>query len=132
MEKLEKEYDGKAAIVFIDVWKLREQGPKFGIRAISTQIFYDRNGSEVYRHEGFMDKATVVAMLNKLGVELLGEESNSHEQVQRPPYGSCRCSFGCCGRNEKIHSLFTLDHKDCSLYRPSNVKRLELIPHQLS
>jgi uncharacterized protein len=32
----------------------------------------------------------------------------------------------------KIKSIFTLDHKDFSLYRPSHVKRLELIPQQLS
>lgn len=69
MEELEKEYRGKAAIVFIDVWKHRDQGSKFGIRAIPTQIFYDKNGKEVYRHEGFMDKETIVAILQKLGVE---------------------------------------------------------------
>lgn len=69
MEELEKEYHGRAAIIFIDVWKNREQGPKFGIRAIPTQIFYDKNGKEVYRHEGFMDKAKIVAMLDKLGVK---------------------------------------------------------------
>jgi len=32
----------------------------------------------------------------------------------------------------KIKSIFTLDHKDFSVYRPSHVKRLELIPRQLS
>jgi hypothetical protein len=32
----------------------------------------------------------------------------------------------------KIRSVFTLDHKDFSIYRPSHVKRLELIPQQLS
>ncbi|MCK8603666.1 thioredoxin family protein [Syntrophobacteraceae bacterium DRH4] len=69
MEELEKEYHGKAAIVFIDVWKHREQGPKYGIRAIPTQIFYDKEGKEVYRHEGFMDKESIVAELRKLGVE---------------------------------------------------------------
>jgi thioredoxin 1 len=69
MEELEKEYQGRAAIIFIDVWEHREQGPRFGIRAIPTQIFYDKDGKEVYRHEGFMDKATIVAMLEKLGVE---------------------------------------------------------------
>lgn len=69
MEELENEYHGRAAIIFIDVWKNREQGPKFGIRAIPTQIFYDKSGKEVYRHEGFMDKAKIVAMLDKLGVK---------------------------------------------------------------
>ena len=69
MKELEEEYHGKAAIVFIDVWKHRDQGPKFGIRAIPTQIFYDKSGKEVQRHEGFLDKNTAVAMLEKLGVK---------------------------------------------------------------
>jgi thioredoxin 1 len=71
MEDLEKEYHetGRAAIFFIDVWKNKEQGPKFGIRSIPTQIFYDKEGKEAYRHEGFMDKPAIVGMLKKLGAE---------------------------------------------------------------
>ncbi len=71
MEELEKEYHetGRAAIFFIDVWKHRDQGQRFGIRSIPTQIFYDREGKEVTRHEGFMDKKAIVAMLQKLGVK---------------------------------------------------------------
>jgi thioredoxin 1 len=68
MEELEQEYKGKAAIIFIDVWKNRDQGARFGIRAIPTQIFYDKDGKEVQRHEGFMDKKSIVAVLQKLGV----------------------------------------------------------------
>ncbi len=69
MEELEKEYKGKAAIIFIDVWVDPAQGKKFGIRSIPTQIFYDRGGKEVLRHEGFMDKKSIVAELQKLGVK---------------------------------------------------------------
>jgi thioredoxin 1 len=71
MEELEKEYhdSGRAAILFIDVWKNKEQGRRFGIRSIPTQIFYDKEGNEVYRHEGFMDKKDIVARLEKLGVK---------------------------------------------------------------
>jgi thioredoxin 1 len=69
MKELEEEYKGKAAIIFIDVWKNRDQGTKFGIRAIPTQIFYDKDGKEVQRHEGFMDKKSIVAVLQKLGVQ---------------------------------------------------------------
>jgi thioredoxin 1 len=69
MKELEEEYQGKAAIIFIDVWKHPEQGPKFRIRAIPTQIFYDKDGKETQRHEGFMDKKAIVAVLEKLGVK---------------------------------------------------------------
>jgi thioredoxin 1 len=70
MKELEEEYQGKAAIIFIDVWKHPEQAPKFRIRAIPTQIFYDKDGKEVQRHEGFMEKKAIVAVLEKLGVKL--------------------------------------------------------------
>jgi thioredoxin 1 len=68
LEELKKEYDGKADIIFIDVWKNPDQARKFGVRAIPTQIFYDTDGREVYRHMGFMDKKRIVEILSKLGV----------------------------------------------------------------
>ncbi len=69
MEELEQEYKGKAAIVFIDVWKNPAEGKKYRIRSIPTQIFYDRDGKENYRHEGFFDKSSIVAKLEELGVK---------------------------------------------------------------
>ena len=66
--KLEKAYRGKAAIVFIDVWKDKEPAKRFGIRAIPTQIFFDKGGKEVYRHTGFMGEADIVSQLKKMGV----------------------------------------------------------------
>jgi thioredoxin 1 len=68
MAKLEKAYEGRAAIVFIDVWKHNEQAGRFGIRAIPTQIFYDETGREVYRHIGFMGEKEIVNQLGKMGV----------------------------------------------------------------
>ena len=69
MEKMEKVYKGKAAIVFIDVWQNRAQAGRFGISLIPTQIFFDREGKEVYRHVGFMNEEAIVAQLKKMGVE---------------------------------------------------------------
>jgi thioredoxin 1 len=69
MEKMEKVYQGKAAILFIDVWENREQAGRFGISVIPTQIFFDPDGKEVYRHFGFMSEEAIVARLKKMGVE---------------------------------------------------------------
>lgn len=68
LEKLERAYRGKAAIVFIDVWKDKEPARRFGVRAIPTQIFFDKGGREVYRHTGFMNEADIVSQLKKMGV----------------------------------------------------------------
>jgi thioredoxin 1 len=69
LEELTKEYQGKAAIVFIDVWQHMDQAEKYRIRAIPTQIFFDKQGDEVLRHVGFMDKKSIVQVLEKLGVK---------------------------------------------------------------
>jgi thioredoxin 1 len=69
LEELEKEYQGRAAVIFIDVWKNPEAGSKFGIRTIPTQIFYDAQGKEITRHEGFLDKQSIVYIFSKLGVK---------------------------------------------------------------
>ena len=69
LEKLEKDYKGKAAIVFIDVWKEPDQAKRFGIRASPTQIFYDKEGKEVYRHEGFMSENAIVTQLKDMGIQ---------------------------------------------------------------
>jgi thioredoxin 1 len=69
MEELGKEYKGRAAIVFIDVWENPNAGRAYGINLIPTQIFYDVKGNEVLRHEGFFDKTSIIAELTKLGVE---------------------------------------------------------------
>ncbi len=69
MEKMERVYKDRAAIVFIDVWENGDPARRFGIRQIPTQIFFDRDGKEVYRHFGFMSEEAIVAQLEKMGVK---------------------------------------------------------------
>lgn len=68
LEKLTKQYEGSAAIIFIDVWEDNSQARKFGVRSIPTQIFYDKNGQEVYRHQGFLAEDAIIKQLAKMGV----------------------------------------------------------------
>jgi thioredoxin 1 len=66
--KLEKAYKGKADIVFIDVWENKQPAQRFKIRAIPTQIFFNAQGEEVYRHVGFLDEKSIVEQMTKMGV----------------------------------------------------------------
>lgn len=66
LEKLETEYKGRADVVFIDIRDNPEQGQKFAIRAIPTQIFFNKSGQEVGRHEGFLSEDNIKAALDKL------------------------------------------------------------------
>jgi thioredoxin 1 len=69
LERLQKQYAGRAAIIFLDVWEDREPAHHFGIRGIPTQIFFDKAGKEVYRHGGFMSEEAIVAQLKSMGVQ---------------------------------------------------------------
>ena len=69
LEKMEKTYQGRAVIHFYDVWEDREPATRFGIRGIPTQIFFDKDAREVYRHVGFMSEADIVSQLTKMGVK---------------------------------------------------------------
>lgn len=69
LAELKTEYAGRATIEFIDVWKNPAAGQAHGVRLIPTQIFYNREGKEVWRHEGFLSKADIVARLRELGAE---------------------------------------------------------------
>ena len=66
LEKMTKKYEGRAAILFIDVWQHPGQGEKFGIKAIPTQIFFDHTGKEVFRHAGFYSSAKIARILDPL------------------------------------------------------------------
>jgi len=69
LEKLDKTYRGKAAIIYLDVRYHREKAISFGINGIPTQIFYDAKGKEVQRHIGYMSEAAIVAQFKKMGIE---------------------------------------------------------------
>jgi len=69
MEKMEKKYAGKAVIHFYDVWEDREPAVRFRIRVIPTQIFFNMEAREVYRHEGFMSEDDIIHQLSKMGVK---------------------------------------------------------------
>lgn len=68
LEELKKEYAGRAEVIFIDVWDQANAGKAkaFKIMVIPTQIFYDKQGKEVFRHVGFFDKKSIAAKLDEL------------------------------------------------------------------
>jgi thioredoxin 1 len=72
LEKLEKEYAGRAAVIFFDVWKDPKPAHRFGIRAIPTQIFFNKEGKEVFRHEGFLSEEEIVRRFKDMGVKQKG------------------------------------------------------------
>jgi len=70
MKEIEEEYKGQVKVVFHDV-KTAEGNPyikEFGIRAIPTQVFLDKDGNEYFRHLGFFAKDELIKVLKMQGV----------------------------------------------------------------
>ena len=49
--------------------RIEAPAKRFGIRAIPTQIFFDKEGKEVYRHEGFLSEEEIVRRFKDMGVK---------------------------------------------------------------
>jgi thioredoxin 1 len=70
LSELKSNYVGQLEVEFIDVWKNPDAAKPYNLRLIPTQIFYDANGKELFRHEGFYGKADILAKWQELGVSL--------------------------------------------------------------
>jgi thioredoxin 1 len=70
LEGLKREYAGRLQVEFIDVRASPTSGEVFRVRVIPTQIFYDPNGQERFRHEGFFSKEDILAQWRELGITL--------------------------------------------------------------
>lgn len=70
LAELEAAYKGVMEVRFIDVWKAPEEGQKYSVRIIPTQIFFTPDGRELFRHEGFFAKEDILSKWRELGFDL--------------------------------------------------------------
>ncbi|MFH1852884.1 MAG: thioredoxin family protein [Candidatus Neomarinimicrobiota bacterium] len=68
MAAVEHKYGDQLQVIFHDVKKEPEYGQQYGIRLIPTQVFLDRSGTEIFRHEGFFAEDSIDAFLQKQGL----------------------------------------------------------------
>ena len=68
LQEIKKDHSGKAEVLVIDVYKYQSLAREHKIRMIPTLAFFDSNGKEVHRHQGFMSKKAIVEQLKKMGV----------------------------------------------------------------
>ncbi len=66
LDRLEKDYQGRAAVKFIDVNKDPDTARALGVVTIPTQILYDRDGNEILRHIGFFPEEELRGALDKV------------------------------------------------------------------
>lgn len=68
LQEIKKEQDGKLEVLVIDIYKHQNLASEYRIQVIPTLVFFDSNGKEVFRHQGFMPKTALMEQLNKIGV----------------------------------------------------------------
>lgn len=70
LEELRTTYTGRLQVDFIDVWKHPQIATDYGVEIIPTQIFFNADGIEIHRHQGFISVEDVVKKFEELGIAL--------------------------------------------------------------
>ncbi len=72
MKNIETKYGHQIKVIFYDIWKedQKQYAKEYGIRVIPTQVFLDKAGKEVFRHEGFFPESEIDALLAKHGLKV--------------------------------------------------------------
>ncbi len=124
LESLRQEYAGRFDVEFIDVWKNGDAGKLYGVEMIPTQIFFDADGKELYRHVGFFGREDILTQWRELGVDVSGAGPSSaivREQAiapdTRPREAAC---FMCDG---------DVDPKGRTLVQGQEEQRVLCSPH---
>jgi thiol-disulfide isomerase/thioredoxin len=68
LEDLRQKFRERLNIVFVHVGEEPILSTRYGIDLIPVQVFFDRDGNEVYRHVGFMSENAIVTQLKNMGV----------------------------------------------------------------
>ena len=75
LDELKRDYASQFKTEFIDVWENPDEGKTYGVEMIPTQIFYDADGKELFRHTGFFGKEDILGKWKELGVDVSGNTS---------------------------------------------------------
>lgn len=70
LDELRSSHGCKLKVRFIDVWEKPEEGDRFGITTIPTQILLTPEGEEITRHTGFWSADSIRGAFASHGVQL--------------------------------------------------------------
>jgi len=75
LDDLKANYADRFITEFIDVWENPDAGKPYNVEMIPTQIFFDAEGKERFRHVGFFGKEDILGKWKELGVDVSGKSS---------------------------------------------------------
>ena len=93
---LKKEYAGRMDVEFIDVWENPAAGEQYKIEMIPTQIFFDAEGKELFRHVGFYGKEDILGKWKELGVDISGSKPSAGIVRETPVAADTRSREAVC------------------------------------
>lgn len=75
LEQMKEEFAGKLVVEFIDVGKREnaELAIKYDVKMIPTQVILDVDGTELWRHEGFISRHAMLEKFRDLGYAFAAE-----------------------------------------------------------
>ncbi len=101
LEELRTEQAGKLDVQFVSVGDKENLAlaEKHKIKLIPTQIFFDADGKELWRHEGYISKHGILLKWKELGVELnpFGPTFKRFEAAAKDERAQDRICFMCDG-----------------------------------
>ena len=69
LEELRKTYAEQCNVLFSHVGNEPLLAARYNVQSIPVQVFFDNDGTEVFRHVGFFPKEQILAKLTELGVK---------------------------------------------------------------
>ena len=69
LASLKKKYAGRLNVLFVHVQEEQILAARYGVRTIPVQVFFDKGGKEVFRHEGFFPQAEIERKLSEMGLK---------------------------------------------------------------
>jgi thioredoxin 1 len=67
---LKEKYAGKVNVLFVHVKEQEILASRYGVQSIPIQVFFDKDGKEIFRHSGFYPQAEIEKKLVEMGVKL--------------------------------------------------------------
>jgi len=67
LDEMRETFEGQFHVRFLDARKDRSVASEYGIKVIPTQIFFDEDGGELFRHQGFYGREDILAKWAELG-----------------------------------------------------------------
>ena len=72
LDELAETFEGTLTVIFIDTREDTEVAARYRVSIIPTQIFFDAQGNELLRHQGFFSREDILAAWAELGYAFEG------------------------------------------------------------